>query len=259
LLILEEALAMVRLQAVIFDLGGTLVSTPAGDEEAKRSWELSYQALSARYPGAGWPDCEAYVRAMSEAENAHWQRVRHEQRSSSPEDLLGDGFRRLGCQVEEEELLAALDGYAQAAAEWAATPFPDAHEVLRALRQEGYRLGLLSNTWWAAAWHNAHLATHRLDDLLDVTVYTSDLPYSKPHPSTFLEVVTRLGVEPEACVMVGDMMIDDISGALGLGMRAVWKYNERWPRPAPIVPTATITHLKDLPSLLRQWQEELSQ
>lgn len=63
------------------------------------------------------------------------------------------------------------------------------------------------------------------------------------------EITTRLGVEPKACVMV-----DYISGALGLGMRAIWRHNERWPRPAHIVPTATITHLRELPPLLRQWQ-----
>jgi putative hydrolase of the HAD superfamily len=152
--------------------------------------------------------------------------------------------------VKEKELLTALDGYAQAIAGWA-TPFPDAQETLRVLRRGGYRLGLLSNTWWAAEWQNADLATHRLDELLDVVVYTSDLPHSKPYPQVFLEVTTRLGVEPQACVMVGDMMIDDIAGALGLGMRAVWRRNARWPKPAHIVPTATITHLAGLLPLLR--------
>jgi len=239
--------------AVIFDLGGTLVHSPIGDENVNRRWMLSYHYLAKTLPDAKWPDCDVYVRAMREAEAAHWLRVVNEQWSGPPLGLLSDGFRRLGCQVNEKELLAALDGYAQAIAGWA-TPFPDAHETLRVLRGRGYRLGLLSNTWWAAEWHNADLATHQLDELLDAVVYTSDLPHSKPHPSVFLEVTTRLGVDPKACVMVGDMMIDDISGALGIGMRAVWKRNERWLKPAHIIPTGTITQLAELPSLLRQWE-----
>ena len=239
-------------QAVIFDLGGTLVQLPGGNEDMDRRWILSYQSLTKVFPDAQWPDCEVYVHAMQEAEDAHWQRVVKEQWSGPPTGLLSDGFRRLGCQVNEKELLTALDGYAQAIGKWA-IPFPDAHETLSMLRQRGYRLGLLSNTWWAAEWHNAHLATHHLDELLDAVVYTSDLPHSKPHPSVFLEVTTRLGMEPQACVMVGDMMIDDISGALGLGMRAVWRPNDRWPKPDHIVPTATITHLAELPPLLREW------
>ncbi len=240
-------------QAVIFDLGGTLVAVPEGEEEMNRRWMCSYQALILLHPDARWPECEVYVRAMREAEAAHWQRVVQEQWSGPPSSVLSEGFRRLGRQVKEQELLTALDGYAQAVAGWA-TPFPDVKATLHELRQRGYRLGLLSNTWWAAEWHNADLATNGLDELLDVVVYTSDLPHSKPHPSVFLEVTARLDVEPQACVMVGDMMIDDIAGALGVGMRAVWRHNTRWPKPAHIVPTATITHLAELPSLLHQWQ-----
>ena len=120
--------------------------------------------------------------------------------------------------------------------------------------RKGYRIGLLSNTWWAAEWHNADLATHGLSKYLDELVYTSDLPHSKPHPSVFLEVAGRLDVEPAACVMVGDRMIDDISGSLGAGMRGVWKKTDYpWPKPEYIIPTAVITHLAEVPELLRTW------
>ena len=241
-------------QAVIFDLGGTLLDVPEGEGEMKRRWMFSYQILTGLHPDAGWPDSETYVRAMREAEAAHWQRVERELWSGPPSGVLSEGFRRLGCQVTEQELLSALDGYAQAVAGWA-LPFPDARETLRVLRQSSYRLGLLSNTWWAAEWHDADLATHGLNELFDVVVYTSDLPHSKPHPSVFLNITARLGVEPQACVMVGDRMIDDITGALGVGMRAIWRRNDRSPRPAHIVPTATITHLAELPPLLQKWRE----
>ncbi len=80
--------------------------------------------------------------------------------------------------------------------------FPDACETLQLLRKNGYRLGLLSNTWWAAEWHNADLAAHGLDELIDEIVYTSGLPHSKPHPAVFLEVAECLDVAMDACVMV---------------------------------------------------------
>ena len=98
--------------------------------------------------------------------------------------------------------------------------------------------------------------TH-LEDLLDEVAYTSELPHSKPHPSVFLAMAARLGGEAEACVMVGDRMVDDISGALGVGMRAVWRRNDySWPKPENIVPTATIADLVELPKLLRSWGGE---
>jgi putative hydrolase of the HAD superfamily len=57
--------------------------------------------------------------------------------------------------------------------------------------------------------------------------------------------------------MVGDRMVDDISGALGAGMRAVWKKNDYpWPRPEHIIPTAVITNLAELVPVVRAWEEE---
>lgn len=243
-------------RVVIFDLGGTLVDWPDWDGDAPRRWGMSYDYLTAMIPSNRWPGRDEYARAMREAELAHWARVETDHWSGPPSNLVHGGFRRLGCHVNETELMAALDGYARAVDGWA-TVFPDARATLESLRGLGCRLGLLSNTWWAADWHNADLATHGLAELLDEIVYTSDLPHSKPHPSVFLDLAERLGAEPAACVMVGDRPIDDISGALNVGMRAVWKTNGA-PRPRPdhIVPTATITHLAELLSLVRSWRGE---
>ncbi|MFN8556461.1 MAG: HAD family hydrolase [Dehalococcoidia bacterium] len=237
-------------RAVIFDLGGTLVDWPEWDADAPRRWELTYDYVRTARPYAFLPERQAFARAMREAETAHWRRVENEHWSGPPSGLVREGFRLLGVQVHEPELLATLDGYAKAVDGWAVV-FPDAAATLQELRARGLRLGLLSNTWWAAEWHNADLATHGLGPLLDEVAYTSDLPHSKPHPSVFREVAARLGVPPDACVMVGDRPIDDISGALGAGMRGIWKTNGA-PRPRPdhILPTATIAHLAELPDLL---------
>jgi putative hydrolase of the HAD superfamily len=240
-------------RAVIFDLGGTLVDWPDWDTDAPRRWALSHDHLVTAVPRDDWPARAEYAAAMRAAELAHWVRVETEHWSGPPSVLLRDGFARLGRHVNEAELLAALDGYARAVDGWAVV-FPDTVATLHALRDEGYRIGLLSNTWWAADWHNADLAVHGLAPLLDEVVYTSDLPHSKPHPTVFTEVAGRLGVEPAACVMVGDRPIDDISGSQAVGMRGVWKTNGTpRPRPAHIVAAAVITHLAELPSLVKRW------
>jgi putative hydrolase of the HAD superfamily len=240
-------------RAVIFDLGGTLVDWPDWGTDAPRRWGLTYDYLIGQLPGRTWPPRDAFVRAMREAERAHWQRVETEHWSGPPSGLLYEGFRRLGEPAVEDVLLAALAGYGRAVDGWAVA-FPDAAATLRRLRERGYRLGLLSNTWWAAEWHNADLAAHGLADLLHEVVYTSDLPHSKPHPSVFRAVAERLGVEPGAGVMVGDRLVDDVTGALGVGMRAVWRENASpWPRPPGVQPTAVIRRLDEIPALLQAW------
>src|SRR5579884_906195 len=243
-------------KAIIFDLGYTLVEWSTEEETMQRAWAICYDALVTVLPDHQWPDRSTCSRAMRAAEEAHWQRVVKEQWSGPPSGVIRDGMRRLGRSADEQECRLALDSYARAIEGWI-IPFPDAHQTLSLLRSRGYRLGLLSNTWWAAEWHHAALAPHGLVPLLDEMVYTSDLPHSKPHPSVFLEVANRLGVDARECVMVGDRMIDDIGGALGAGMAAIWIENDRpWPQPAHIVPTASIKELAELPALLDTWKSQ---
>ena len=237
---------------------------PDWEDGAAAKWSSAYDALlraggdgtrtslAPRGPHPRWPPREAFVAAMRAAEKAHWVRVDHEQWSGPPTGLVSDGLRRLGLSVEEDVLLAAMDGYATAVAGWSAV-FPDSRDTLVLLREHGYRLGLLSNTWWAAEWHNADLAAHGLADLLDEVVYTSDLQHSKPHPSVFAEIARRLGVEPATAVMIGDRQIDDVSGAKAVGMRGIWRRNAYGFPTSPVEPDAIVDRLSELPPLLRSW------
>ena len=239
-------------RAVVFDLGGTLVQWPKWEEDAPAKWRLAYDALMRADGQGGLPQADAFVEAMRAAEKAHWERVDREQWSGPPTGLVADGFRRLGHAVAEDALLATMDGYARAIAGWS-TVFPDSRDTLTLLRERGYRLGLLSNTWWAAEWHNADIAAHGLAGLLDELVYTSDQPRSKPHPSVFREISARLGVEPAACVMIGDRQIDDVAGAKRVGMRGVWRRNDSGFPTSDVTPDAVVDRLAELPALLRTW------
>lgn len=237
-------------RAVVFDLGGTLVQWADWEGGAATKWGLAHDAL-AGYEGMSASRGD-FVAAMRAAEKAHWERVDRDHWSGPPTSVVSDGFRRLGVAASKPALLAALDGYARAVAGWC-TVFADTRDTLATLRERGYHLGLLSNTWWAAEWHNADLAAHGLGDLLDEVVYTSDLECSKPHPSVFREIASRLGVPPESCVMIGDRQIDDVSGARAVGMRGVWRRNDSGFPTSDVVPDAIVETLAELPALLRSW------
>ncbi|HLZ73181.1 MAG TPA: HAD family hydrolase [Dehalococcoidia bacterium] len=240
---------MVEVRAIIFDLGGTLLEFPDWDQQVAARWGGTHDQLLALRPEDA-PERAAFVEAMLAAELEHWRRVDTEHWSGPPSGLVRDGYARLGRRADERTILTVLDACARALDGWA-RPFADAAPTLAYLRGQGYRLGLLSNTWWAAAWHNADLATHGLNHYLDELVYTSDLPHSKPHPEVFYTVAARLGVAHEHCVMIGDRPIDDIGGALGAGMRAVLKTNGHLSElPVHIAPSAVIEHLAELPALI---------
>jgi putative hydrolase of the HAD superfamily len=239
-------------RAVIFDLGGTLVHWSDWEAGADGKWAASYDHLVTQFADRRWPARDAYVNAMRDAEREHWRRVDTEHWSGPPTGLVREAFDRLGVPVSGAELLGAMDGYAKAIAGWS-TVDPDAATVLKLLRERQYRLGLLSNTWWAADWHNADLVMHGLAGLLDAIVYTSDLPHSKPHPSVFREIADRLRVAPRECVMIGDRQIDDVSGGKAVGMRGVWRRNDDGFPTSEVAPDAVVDRLGEVPALLRGW------
>ena len=138
---------------------------------------------------------------------------------------------------------------------------PDALPVLQSLQDAGYRCGLLSNTHWPRRFHEQFLDRDGLTPYLDATVYTSELPRTKPHPSAFKAVLHLLDVvDPRRAVFVGDRLYDDVFGAQQLGMRTALVRNPgvRWPdgtvvRPSEVRPDAEIDALAELLGWVADW------
>jgi len=106
--------------------------------------------------------------------------------------------------------------------EWAAchhfTLYDDALPALRALRQRGFLLGLISNTHRSLDAFRSHF---ELEGLIGAAVASCEHGYNKPHPSIFRTALKLLSVTPEEAVMVGDSFKHDIAGARTVGMRGV--------------------------------------
>jgi putative hydrolase of the HAD superfamily len=93
--------------------------------------------------------------------------------------------------------------------------YEDAPPVLRELRRQGFKIGLISNTSRDLA---RFVDTFSLD--VDAWIASGAHGKVKPSPSIFRAVLEQLGVEPAAAVMVGDSIEDDVEGARSIGMRA---------------------------------------
>jgi putative hydrolase of the HAD superfamily len=53
-------------------------------------------------------------------------------------------------------------------------------------------------------------------------LFTSeDLGFAKPAQEAFRQVLSRLGVAPQRCLMVGDSLHSDVAAALSVGIPAV--------------------------------------
>ena len=81
---------------------------------------------------------------------------------------------------------------------------------------------MLSNTLWTREHHEQVFRRDGVLGLIDGAVYSSEIPWTKPHPEAFQAALSAVGVaDPARAVFVGDRPFDDIHGAKQVGMRAV--------------------------------------
>jgi putative hydrolase of the HAD superfamily len=231
--------------AVIFDWGGTL--SEFVDLELVDAWRLAARHLDPTHE-------DDVVARLVRVEADFWATTASHQRSATLADLLARATAELSLDVAEALLEEAAVRHLDA---W--TPHirhdPGAVPALVALRAEGLRIGMLSNTHWPRAFHERFLERDGLARLIDARLYTSEMPFQKPHPSAFLAAAGALGVDPHHAVFVGDRPLDDVSGAQSVGMRTVLRPNPFAPEVDGVEPDARIDSLAELAGLVRRWRD----
>jgi phosphoglycolate phosphatase len=208
-------------RAVLVDLDGTLIETA--------------------------PDLAAAVNAMlADLECAALE-------IAQVRSFIGEGVavlvrRSLGARMRasevESKLAAALEHFAR---HYASTNgrdsslYPGVAEGLRAMRGLGLRIGCVTNKPLRFA--EPLLAHFALLELLDALVAGDSTAARKPDPAPLLEACRRLGVPPQACVLIGDSAHDaHAARAAGMPFVAVpYGYGEKEAlRSAPSV--ASLAH-----------------
>jgi FMN phosphatase YigB (HAD superfamily) len=98
---------------------------------------------------------------------------------------------------------------------------PNGKEVVVALFNRGYTLGLISNV----------ITSQEIPDWLDAdgfspyfksVVLSSVVGYRKPDPAIYLEAARRAEVDPKNCVYVGDNLKRDVTGTRSAGFGMVF-------------------------------------
>jgi putative hydrolase of the HAD superfamily len=208
------------LDAVLFDWGDTLMRF-AYDEALV---EAGHRAgLAALAPRDGLPDAvDMGAHFRERYEPLFWApgTIEEIEYPGLVRQLLGD----FGVEPSDEELGRFLEAEHEAwapARELGATT----HALLDSLRQQGLKLGLVSNAFDPGWLLHRDLEQMGLGERLDVAVFSSEVGVRKPHPAIFERALSHLGVEPERALFVGDRLYEDVRGAAEAGMttaQAVW-------------------------------------
>lgn len=195
---------MSRYDAVIFDLDGTLLDT----------LDDLMDAVNYALARMGWP-----ARTREEIRQFVGNGVALLMERSVPDGTAPEATAKA---------LAIFKDYYELHKQDKTAPYPGIPELLKSLREKGYRLAVVSNKFDTAV---KGLMEDYFPGLLHAAAGENEaggVP-KKPAPAMVLRVLEELGVAPERAVYVGDSDVD-LQTAVNAGLPCIsvtWGFRER--------------------------------
>jgi HAD superfamily hydrolase (TIGR01493 family) len=194
------------IRAVLFDWGDTLFESPHAPTvilDAARKRGIAMQ------PGSA-------TRIWNEL----WDAGKTAEEHAKGRDLSREAHRRVWMDLfsRANAEIPGVDGelyeHVMDPAGW--IPYPDTERTLRAVRDRGLKIGIVSNT---AHDLRPFFAAKGLADLIDTYALSYEVGVQKPARGIFDAATRMLGTSPAETLMVGDDPISDGgAGAAGLGL-----------------------------------------
>lgn len=240
------------LDAILFDLGDTLVNFGMGLAETKvvfKEGSLStYSYLKTL--GKPLPRIEDYYKAHYRAMNRAYLWSRICCRDFCYSEVLRRATLKLGIKLTLAERKELAWRWYQPIADKARLD-AGVKEMLEKFSELGIKLAIVSNTLVPGYCLDRHLSALGLLRYFPVRVYSSQTGIRKPHRRIFEIALERLSVRPSDACFVGDVPSADIKGGHRAGMRTVFKPSIKsgWRTYSPDVTIQTIT---DLPKTLQK-------
>jgi putative hydrolase of the HAD superfamily len=135
-------------------------------------------------------------------------------------------------------------------------------EALRSLRENGFKLALLSN---ADVMDIEAYGESTLAGLFDVEIFSCDAGCAKPEPEIFHACLEALALPAAECVFAGDGGSDELQGAKAVGLRTVFVsgiIEELWPERIAARRAVADHHVRWVPEILPllgvAWQDALT-
>lgn len=200
-----------KITTVLFDLDGTLVPMDQDlfikDYFSRLVKKMSvYGYDTDTFLGALWQGIKAMIKNTGEKTNeeAFWAKFS----SILGDEILSHMPEFADFYENEFDNIKSVCGYN-----------PEASAAVYKIKEMGYRIALATNPLFPkrATELRINWAGLKPEDFEFFTTY-EDINYCKPNPEYYKEIVRRLGVKPEECLMVGNDVDDDMV-AEKLGMK----------------------------------------
>jgi FMN phosphatase YigB (HAD superfamily) len=245
-----------QIKAVIFDLDDTLISwsEPTVEWDVFHLGRVEQTRNYLTEKGYALPEAKEFHAFIHQRLRQVWDDARQEWIIPNMGEVMRQILVDLSVSTEQVDMEAVLTHY-----NWGVfpgvVPFDDTHKVLKWLRQEQYKIGLVTNSIFPMWMRDVELEAYNIIDYLDARITSGDIGYLKPHPEIYERILEMLDVKAAEAVFVGDRPQNDIAGANEVGLISVLISPPHLERELDgVVPDHTITSLSQLLPIL----EELS-
>ncbi len=238
-----------KYSAVLFDLGSTLIEYENSDWATlgKQGVIEAYPLLKTAFPDMPQvdqfgPTFYLYLKEILDNERADYSEF-------DLYELCQKIFARMNLISRDGLVEKFVHTYYQPIARQI-TMEKGAPEILKAIKDAGLKIGLVSNTIFPEKYHLGEMAQFGLLKYFDFTIFSCAVKTRKPGPRIFNMALDLANAEPGKTVFIGDRYDADIIGAKNAGMVTVWKYHDKRENPDNVKPDFSITDLDELHAII---------
>lgn len=189
---------MRNIRCVLFDLGWTLLKPASGDWTYTCAFQKMFpQEICGSYSEKRW--CDAFAKAYQPLADAPYMKDVEEQICRYTR-FFHELVQYAGYEITNEQAKVLAEDIS--CNDRNMYLLHTAEETLIRLKKEGYRLGVISDTWPNIETQLAYLG---IDGYFDQLTYSYRLGVSKPDPAMFEDAIKKSGMRPDEILFIDDL------------------------------------------------------
>jgi len=216
-----------NIKAIIFDLGETLCTRAINIEKQE---EIVAKEVISLLRKKGFPITKQFYQKLK---NKIWDDWKENVKYSGKEFKLEDFLNHLLAQFnniaphDRYSLIFDISKIIYKHDLENITLKPTVIETLQKLQNDGYLLGIISNSSYSYDHIIRVLEKLRIKGFFKAVIVSSHEGIAKPHIQIFRKALSILDVQPEEAIFIGDNPEVDLPGAKAIGMKMVLIVNNK--------------------------------